>query len=221
MSFKPSAAITDASDKPEDRSLKILDGVIHASLAGFLISALFSISITQGILFVGTMAWLIKVLLTRSWGQLRFPLWLPILIFCSASLIAVAAAVDPVYSLPSLKKLLQFVIIFWVVNAVESGRHRDRLVLILISAASLAAIYGFYQVAVSGKMAGSACAVDRFLPVVDINAPGLVGISGGDGFPGRGLEAKTALGDSRFFCGSGVVFSLTGPREGSIHDEHC
>ena len=180
MSFKSNAAITDASDGTEDRNLKILDGVIHASLIGFLVFSFFSISITQGILFVGTMAWVMKVLWTRSFRQLRFPLWLPIVIFCSVSLLAVAAAVDPLYSVPSLKKLLQFVIIFWVANVVESDRQRDRLILVFISAASLAAIYGIYQASVAGvalnsRVAGTLSTYMTFAGVLMLAA--LLGLS--------------------------------------------
>ena len=128
-----------------DRWLPVLDKVLAASLILFVMFSMFSISITQISFAVGTVAWLTKVSLTHSWGQVRFPLGIPFVLFILASILAVALAVDPGYSVKSLKKLLQILIFFWAVNSVRDEKQRDFLVLVLIAAGCVSALVGISQ----------------------------------------------------------------------------
>ncbi|GJL79344.1 MAG: hypothetical protein NPINA01_23330 [Nitrospinaceae bacterium] len=128
-----------------DRWLPALDRVLTLSLIVFVVFSMFSISITQIAFAVGTVAWVTKVSLTRTWRQVRHPLGIPFLLFTLASILAVVMAVDPGYSFKSLKKLLQILIFFWAVNSIENEKQRDFLVLILVAAGCVSALYGIYQ----------------------------------------------------------------------------
>ncbi|MDA1110734.1 MAG: O-antigen ligase family protein [Nitrospinae bacterium] len=128
-----------------DRWLPVLDKILTASLILFVMFSMFSISITQIAFAVGTVAWLTKVSLTKSWSRVRFPLGMPFLLFILASILAVALAVDPGYSYKSLKKLLQILIFFWAVNSVRDEKQRDFLVLVLVAAGCISALVGISQ----------------------------------------------------------------------------
>jgi O-antigen ligase len=123
----------------------ILDKVLSFSLILFVMFSMFSISITQISFAVGTIAWLTKTSLNHSWKQARFPLWVPFLLFISASVLAVVTAVDPGYSVKPLKKLLQILIFFWAVNSIKDEKEKDFLILLLAVAGCVAALYGIYQ----------------------------------------------------------------------------
>ncbi|VAX32361.1 hypothetical protein MNBD_NITROSPINAE05-75, partial [hydrothermal vent metagenome] len=127
------------------RLTPILDKVLSFSLILFVMFSMFSISITQIAFAVGTIAWLTKASLNNSWKQARFPLWVPFLLFISASILAVVTAVDPGYSVKPLKKLLQILIFFWAVNSIKDEKERDFLVLLLAVAGCVAALHGIYQ----------------------------------------------------------------------------
>jgi O-antigen ligase len=127
------------------RLTPLLDKVLSFSLILFVMFSMFSISITQIAFAVGTIAWLSKTSLNNSWKQTPFPLWVPFLLFISASILAVVTAVDPSYSVKPLKKLLQILIFFWAVNSIKDEKERDFLVLLLAVAGCVAAIYGIYQ----------------------------------------------------------------------------
>lgn len=122
-----------------------LDRVLSISLILFVAFSMFSISITQIAFTVGTVTWLTKVSLTHSWNRVRFPLGIPFLLFLVACVLAVVTAVDPGYSVKSLKKLLQILIFFWTVNSIKDEKERDFLVLVLAVAGCVAALYGIYQ----------------------------------------------------------------------------
>ena len=128
-----------------DRWLPVLDKILTASLILFVMFSMFSISITQIAFAVGTVAWLTKVSMTKSWSRVRFPLGMPFLLFILASILAVALAVDPGYSYKSLKKLLQILIFFWAVNSVRDEKQRDFLVLVLVAAGCISALVGISQ----------------------------------------------------------------------------
>ena len=122
-----------------------LDKVLTISLILFVVFSMFSISITQIVFAVGTIAWLTKVSLTQSWDRVRLPLGLPFLFFIAACILAVVTAVDPGNSYKSLKKLLQILIFFWAVNSIKDHRERDLLILLLAVSGCAAALVGIYQ----------------------------------------------------------------------------
>ena len=105
----------------------------------------FSISITQISAGLGGLLWLLRSHLTNTWKEQRWPLVVPILLFTLASLVAVANAYDVSYSYESLKKLLEFLIFFWVLNCVRENNLRNSLSLVLIASATLSGLFGLYQ----------------------------------------------------------------------------
>ncbi len=128
-----------------DRLLPMLDRVLTVSLVVFVMFSMFSISVTQVAFAIGTVAWLTRVSLTRSWKSVQFPIGIPIALFVLACVLAVATAVDPSYSYKSLKKLLQVLIFFWAINSIQDAKQRDFLALLLIVAGCVAALHGIYQ----------------------------------------------------------------------------
>ena len=132
-----------------------LDKVITATLFTFVAASIFSISITQIAAGLGGLAWAIKTHLNHTWKEQKWPLAMPILLFALACLIAVVDAYDVSYSFPSLKKLFEFLIFFWVINCVKTRKLRESLSLVLIVSATCASLLGFYQAWVDGVSIGS------------------------------------------------------------------
>ncbi len=128
----------------------VLDRIIMGSLFGFVAFSLFSISLTQISCGLGGLAWVIKVFVNRSQQDVRLPLKYPFLAFCLACIIAVATAIDPANSFPSLKRLLEILIFFWAVNTIDNETLKNRLVLTLILAGALSSLNGFYHVSQQG-----------------------------------------------------------------------
>ncbi len=128
----------------ENRAVPVLDKLIQYSLYAFAAFSLFSISITQISFSIGALSWLIKVHITQTWKNARGTLvGIAILCFCLACVLATVTSVDLESSYKHLKKLLQFVIFFWVANTVQDEKQRDLLIKLLIVAGIIAAINGF------------------------------------------------------------------------------
>jgi O-antigen ligase len=127
------------------KSLPIIDRALIATIFLFVMFSIFSISVTQIACGIGGFLWLLRTHLTGTWKNQRFPLGIPFLLFVLACLIAVIDAYDISYSYPSLKKLLEFLIFFWIINCVRKNRLRDQLLLVLITSATLAGLFGLYQ----------------------------------------------------------------------------
>jgi len=127
-----------------------LDKVITATLFIFVAASIFSISITQIAAGLGGLAWAIKTHLNHTWKEQKWPLVMPILFFALACLIAVVDAYDVSYSFPSLKKLFEFLIFFWIINCVKTRKLRESLSLVLIVSATCASLLGFYQAWMDG-----------------------------------------------------------------------
>jgi O-antigen ligase len=127
------------------RLTPVLDKVVIAALFVFVAFSMFSISIAQIAAGLGGIAWLWRAHLTDSWREQRWFLWIPFGLYILACLIAVANAYDVSYSYQSLKKLLEILIFFWVINCVRENRLRNSLVLVLVIAATTAGLFGFYQ----------------------------------------------------------------------------
>ena len=87
---------------------------------------------------------MVKCYLTRSWGEQVFPLKTPFFLFVLACLVAVIGAVDFSGSYKSLKRLLEILIFFWVINCIESEEQREKLSLLLIVSATLSTLTAFY-----------------------------------------------------------------------------
>ena len=94
-----------------NRSIPVLEKVIQFSLLTFAIFSLFSISITQISFAIGSLFWLLKTHLTRTWSEIRGTrVGIAILAFCLAYFISLTTAVDLENSINYMKKLIQLII---------------------------------------------------------------------------------------------------------------
>jgi len=128
-----------------ERVLPALDKFIIAALFVFVFFSMFSISVTQVASGLGGLAWFFRTHFSESIEKQQWPLGIPFALYVLACLLAVINAYDVQYSFGSLKKLLEIFIFFWVVNCVREDRLRDSLALLLIIAAFIAGLLGFYQ----------------------------------------------------------------------------
>jgi putative inorganic carbon (hco3(-)) transporter len=135
--------LPDTNSSDANRVVPVLGKVIQVSLFTFVVFSMFSISVTQVSFTIGTLSWLLKAHLTRTWKELRGT-WvgIAILCFCLAYILTIITSVDLANSLSLLKKFLQFIIFFWVANTVQDAKQRDLLVGLVIVAATIAAING-------------------------------------------------------------------------------
>ena len=133
-----------------ERVLPTLDKIIITTLFIFVFSSMFSISIAQVSCGLGGLAWFFRTYLTHSTDKQSWPLGIPFMCYVLACVLAVLSAYDISYSFEPLKKLLEILIFFWVVNCVREDHLRNSLALLLIIAALIAAFIGFYQVWKSG-----------------------------------------------------------------------
>ena len=102
-----------------NRRIEILTRAQLIVLIVFTIAMNFSISITHICGFLGSALWLYKTHATRSWNQLRWPLWIPFAGFALASILAVVTALDPLKSFEHLKRLFEMGIFFLILNSLS------------------------------------------------------------------------------------------------------
>ena len=125
--------------------LPALDKIIQYSLFTFVAFAMFSISLTQISFAIGSLSWLLKTHLTRTWSEIRVTrVGIAILVFCLAYLISLTTAIDHESSIEYTKKLIQVVIFFWVANTVQDEKQRNILVSLVIFAAVASALNGIF-----------------------------------------------------------------------------
>ena len=124
-------------------AVSALDKLIQFSLFTFVAFSMFSITVTQIAFSIGSISWLWKVHLTQTWKEvIGTRVGIAIFCFCLACLVAVGTSVDLENSFIHLKKLLQFIVFFWVINTVQNEKQRDLLIGTLIVAGVVAAMYG-------------------------------------------------------------------------------
>ena len=131
----------NADSPAENPTVQTLDKVIQVSLIVFVAFSMFSISITQISFTIGALSWLYKVYLTQTWKELKGT-WvgIAILCFCLAVVLALITSVDLASSIKHLKKIFQFVIFFWAANSIQSEKHKDFLIRLLIFSAAIVSI---------------------------------------------------------------------------------
>ena len=137
--------LPDTNSSETNPAVSILDKVIQFSLFTFVAFSMFSISVTQISFALGALAWLFKTHLTKSWKELKGT-WvgIAILCFCLAGVLSVTASVDWKNSLGLLKKLIQFIIFFWVAHTAQDEKQRGLLVNLLIISGVVASLHGLY-----------------------------------------------------------------------------
>jgi hypothetical protein len=128
-----------------ERNSPIIDKILIFTLFVFTASSMFSISISQITAGLGGGLWLLRTYLADTWKEQRWPLVIPFILFVLACFIAVANAYDASYSYKSLKKLLEVLIFFWVLNCVRDTNLRNSLILVLIASATIVSLFGFFQ----------------------------------------------------------------------------
>ena len=126
--------------------LPAIDKVIISSLFIFTAFCMFSISVTQIAAGIGGIAWFFRIYITGDLRKQYWPLLIPFALFSLACIIAVIDAYDTSYAYKELKKLLEILIFFWVVNCVRDSHLKNSLSMLLITSAVLASLYGLYQV---------------------------------------------------------------------------
>ncbi len=102
-----------------NRRIEILTRAQLIVLIIFTCAGHFSISITHICGFLGSGLWLYKTHVSRSWNQLRWPLWIPFAGFALASILAVITALDPLRSFEHLKRLFEMGIFFLILNSLS------------------------------------------------------------------------------------------------------
>jgi len=102
-----------------NRRIEILTRAQLIVLIIFTCAGHFSISITHICGFLGSGLWLYKTHATRSWSQLRWPLWIPFAGFAAACILAVITALDPLRSFEHLKRLFEMGIFFLILNSLS------------------------------------------------------------------------------------------------------
>jgi putative inorganic carbon (hco3(-)) transporter len=133
--------LPDTNSSVINPMVPVLDKTIRFSLLTFVIFSVFSISVTQISFAIGAIASLIKTHLTKSWKELRGTyVGIAIFCFCLACVFSIITSVDFGNSLKLLKKLLQFIILFWVANAVQDEKQRDLLFKLVIVAGVVSAL---------------------------------------------------------------------------------
>ncbi len=125
--------------------LPAIDKVTILSLFVFTALCMFSISITQIAAGIGGIAWFFRIYITGDLRKQYWPLLIPFALFSLACIIAVIDAYDTSYAYKELRKLLEILIFFWVVNCVRDNHLKNSLSMLLITSAVLASSYGFYQ----------------------------------------------------------------------------
>ncbi len=142
--MKMEKLLPDTNSFEVNRVVSVLDKLIQFSLFVFAAFSMFSISVTQIAFALGALSWLLKVHLTNTWKELRGTLvGIAILCFCLACVLAVTASVDLESSFKHLKKLLQFIIFFWIANTVKDEKQRDLVVGLIIVAGVVAGLIVF------------------------------------------------------------------------------
>jgi O-antigen ligase len=133
--------LPDTNSSETNPIVPVLDKVIQFFLFTFIAFSMFSISVTQISFALGAISSLLKTYLTKSWKELRGTyVGIAILFFCLACVLSIITSVDFGNNLQLLKKLLQFIILFWVANAVQDEKQRDLLFKLVILAGVAAAL---------------------------------------------------------------------------------
>jgi O-antigen ligase len=136
--------LPDTNSSEVNHMVPVLDKVIRFSLFTFVVFSMFSISVTQISFALGAIASLLKTYLTKSWKELRGTyVGITVLCFCLACVLSIITAVEFESSLKLLKKILQFIILFWVVNVVQDKKQKDLLFKLVIVSGLATALNGF------------------------------------------------------------------------------
>jgi O-antigen ligase len=119
--------------------------VIDVAIIAFLLFSVLSITGAQAAILVALAAWLYELARAKGDRPLRLPLLMPIAAFYLASVVASVTAVDPYYSFNNLRNIFVPAFFFLLVNHVRGETRGAALIHVLITAATLMAVYGLMQ----------------------------------------------------------------------------
>ena len=94
----------------------------------FVLACNFSVSLTQIAGYGGIALWLIQTYRSRSWNRTQWTLVWPFAILFLAGLLSILTGIDPLFSLPYLKKFALCLLFFWVINTLGRTRIIDLLI---------------------------------------------------------------------------------------------
>lgn len=128
-----------------------LQRIITGALVVFCAMTMVSISAMQAAYMLAVLAWLITLCLPGSVHKLRTPLLFPVLALALTSVLATLTAVDPWRSLIELRNICEVVVLYLLVNQVQTEARATMLIRIVIAAGVVMALYGLGQTLVYGS----------------------------------------------------------------------
>jgi len=124
-------------------SVSRLETAALVALLLFVASVQWSIAISQILLTVVVILWLVILLVKQESLDLP-PICLPLLAYVLLTMVSVATSIDPIVSLIDSKEVLLFLIVP-VVYRLARGHRATTLASVIISVGSVAALYGIVQ----------------------------------------------------------------------------
>jgi O-antigen ligase len=119
--------------------------VVDAAIVAFLLCSALSITGAQAAILVALVAWLYERVRATDDRRLHLPLLWPIAAFYLASVLASVTAVDPLDSFLELRSVFEPAFFFLLVNHVSGEERATTLSYVLITAATVMAVYGLTQ----------------------------------------------------------------------------
>jgi O-antigen ligase len=132
------AAVLQSSAHPTGR-------IVDTAIVAFLLCSVLSITGAQAAILVALAAWLFERVRATDDRRLHLPLLGPMVVFYLASVLASVTAVDPLHSLKELRGVFEPAFFFLLVNHVKGEERATTLTDVLISAATVMAVYGLTQ----------------------------------------------------------------------------
>jgi len=110
---------------------------------GFL---LFKVLVTQGILLILFLAWIVKMILEKEVRLVRTPFDLPIALFIFFALLSLINAFNFDVGLQGLFKVITYILLFYIVaNNIKTPKQVERLFIPIFLAATLVSIEGILE----------------------------------------------------------------------------
>ena len=122
-------------------SRELYSKIAFLFLVAYLISAPFSISISQIFIFSGIILWLFSFNREVKVSSLSFPCWLPILLFVIFTLISAFTSEKPLESIISARDLSQYLIFYFTINIVNNKKEIPFLLNVLIFSTSIVCFF--------------------------------------------------------------------------------
>lgn len=128
-------------------------------LIGFLVSSPFSISLSQIFIFAGIGAWIFSLWKESDSQRRQFPIWVPMALFATLTLLSAFLSDDPARSLKDARQLIQMLIFFFTIHVIQDMNEGVWLTKALIAATTGAALFALgialtSSIGLANRMAG-------------------------------------------------------------------